>query len=242
MVAKVLIDPQFDFLMPTVTPLCRIGCDQDGGYVVPQICVDMADSLLALGIGYDCSFEQDWHSRNPAVIIHAYDDDVQTDFGDFFQHNCVLHRQRVNKTFIDPDFLEFDDAMGRLSGQTVFVKIDIEGGEYNLVDDLCRHRDRILGMAIEFHGVGTSSHHCFLDAIPGLLREFDIVHVHGNNSGPVTACGLPEYLEISWLRKNFCGSDVRKQDLFVPELDRPNSIYSEDYALYFAQGRSAVSG
>lgn len=237
MTHKILLDAQFAFLMPSQVELCRVGCDQDGGYVIPELCVAQADALLSLGIGYDWSFEQDWLTRSENIVIHAYDDqacDDVVDLTQFFQGQCVFFQQRVNKKFIDDSFLEFEEAMRRLPGQNVFVKIDIEGGEYNLVDDLCQHRDRIMGMAIEFHGVGTASHHCFMAAVPGLQKEFDIVHVHGNNSGPITECGLPEYLEISFLRKDLVVSVSKKKNLFVPALDRANSIFCEDYEMSFA--------
>ena len=49
-----------------------------------------------------------------------------------------------------------DDVFSRLpAGCPVFVKMDIEGSEYLVLDDLLRHSQNIVAMAIEFHDVDT---------------------------------------------------------------------------------------
>ena len=50
--------------------------------------------------------------------------------------------------------MTIDDAFARLPANCqAFVKMDIEGSEYRVLDDLLKHWGNIVGLAIEFHDV-----------------------------------------------------------------------------------------
>src|SRR6202000_2111234 len=120
------------------------------------------------------------------------------------------------------------------TGSQVFVKMDIEGGEYRVLDDLLRHSKNVVAMAIEFHDV---------DILPGMFnslvekikRDFYIVHIHGNNLGGMAPFNFPIAPEISFLNKRFFKSPPPPSCLTYPVagLDDPNYLGYPDFAFEF---------
>jgi hypothetical protein len=222
---------QYSYLVPADVALVRIGNDiTDGGYVVPKLAVDSADAVLSLGIGDDSSFDQHWHQINPNAVIHSYDATINN-----YQPDPPVHHyyENVGKQFIRSEFTEFATAMDRIPGNNVFVKMDIEGGEYTLTRDILTHQHRIVGMVIEYHGAASTSQHCFLEELPVLTQHYQCVHIHANNSGPVVD-EFPDYLELTFLRRDLCTTTKQRPDTYMEELDRPCSTYREDYRIVFS--------
>ena len=83
------------------------------------------------------------------------------------------------------------DVFGRLPPECqVFVKMDIEGGEYRVLDDLLDRSGNIVAMAIEFHDVDIVSR-MFNSFVDKIKRDFHIVHIHGNNMGGIAPFNFP---------------------------------------------------
>jgi hypothetical protein len=222
---------EYSYLIPVAVELVRIGNpDTDGGYVVPQLAVDTADAVLSLGIGEDWSFDQHWHQLKPGVEIHSYDATIAN-----YNPELPVHHyyENVGKQFIRSEFTEFTTAMNRLPGKNVFVKMDIEGGEYTLTKDILANHHRIMGLVVEYHGAGSTSQHCFLEELPVLTQRYQCVHIHANNSGPVVD-GFPDYLELTFLRRDLCTTTAQRFDTYMDQLDRPCSTYREDYRVMFS--------
>jgi hypothetical protein len=146
----------------------RLGNQNDGGYVVPIDAVTVASALLSFGLAHDWKFERDFKKRNPGAVIHCYDHTVsaltafQYSLGQFLRFMIRLKMVYLSRAFTWIDYLLFfradkihfrqriwrdrqdnsvtvDDAFDRLpKGAQVFVKMDIEGSEYRVLDDLLR--------------------------------------------------------------------------------------------------------
>jgi len=229
---NIILNPtQFPYLIPVAVELVRIGNpDTDGGYVVPQLAVDTAGAVLSLGIGDDYSFDQHWHQLKPSVEIHSYDATIEN----YSPEPPVRHYyENVGKQFIRSEFTEFSTALDRLTSNNVFVKMDIEGGEYTLTKDILANQHRIMGMVIEYHGAASTSSHCFLEELPVLTQYYQCVHIHANNSGPVVD-GFPDYLELTFLRRDLCTSTAQRFDTYMDRLDRPCCTYLKDYRVMFS--------
>jgi hypothetical protein len=222
---------QYPYLVPADVALVRIGNDiTDGGYVVPELAIDTADAVLSLGIGDDWSFDTHWHHARPNAVIHSYDATIDN----YSPAPPIAHYyENVGKQFIRSEFTEFATAMHRLPGNNVFVKMDIEGGEYTLTRDILNHQHRIMGMVIEYHGAASTSQHCFVEELPVLTQHYQCVHIHANNSGPVIN-GFPDYLELTFLRRDLCTATQQRLDTYMDQLDRPCSTYREDYRIVFS--------
>jgi hypothetical protein len=117
----------------------------------------------------------------------------------------------------------------------VFLKIDIEGGEYDVVGDVIAHEDRISCIVGEFHRIGKKAA-TFNAALAALQRAFDVVHVHGNNYRPFDADqGVPDTLEITLLNRALMPLDAAETTWTYPRagLDFPNRPSAPDYVLRF---------
>jgi hypothetical protein len=233
--------------------LARIGNTNDGGYVVPLDAVKATDALVSFGLSHDWTFERDFKQHNADASIHCYDHTVslrtafQYSIGQLLRFALLFRASSLRKAFTWIDYKLFfradgihfrqriwrdnqnnsatiEDVFGRLPAECpVFVKMDIEGDEYQVLDDLLRQKTNIVAMAIEFHDV---------DTLPGLFnsfvekikRDFYIVHIHGNNMGGVTPFNFPRAPEITFFNKKFFNSIPPPSRLKypVPGLDRPN--------------------
>lgn len=242
-----------DFRPVACDGLRRIGNANDGGYVVPMNAVAAADALLSFGLSHDWSFERDFTAHNPRVLVHCYDHTVTVlsalrysigqlarfavrwngrylrkslawiDYLRFFRGSNVHFRQRIWRDRSD-NSATVADAFERLGGKRqIFVKMDIEGSEYRVLDDLIARSDDIVALAIEFHDVDILAAR-FNALVQKLKHGFHIVHIHGNNLGGVTPSGFAMAPEITFLNKRFFASPPRPSSLKYPVagLDSPN--------------------
>lgn len=163
------------------------------------------------------------------------------DFRDYDRFFSAPHRhlrRRVSHELKDPVDIRFEDILkhGPTGGiHDVFLKMDIEGSEYEIVDDILAHQSRISCIATEFHELHTRTEE-FNEAVGRLLREFVIVHVHGNNCGPYhTELDFPEALELTFLNRRLAGNNPTPSTATYPiaGLDYPNNPKRPDYPLRF---------
>jgi hypothetical protein len=117
----------------------------------------------------------------------------------------------------------------------VFLKMDIEGSEYEVVPDIVRNQERIRCLVAEFHFLDERTEQ-FNQAIQLLERDFSIVHVHGNNIAPYDQTNdFPVTIEISWVNKHVLEGELPASTLSYPRegLDIPNTVSRPDYELHF---------
>jgi len=109
----------------------------------------------------------------------------------------------------------------------VFIKIDIEGDEYRVLDDLVKHSDKIIGLVIEFHN--SDLHY---SQIEKFIKNFelDIVHLHANNAGPVNKYGDPTILEVSFAKNP---KKIGPLKSIRKNIDQPNIKNKNDINLKF---------
>ncbi|MFM8957322.1 MAG: FkbM family methyltransferase [Actinomycetota bacterium] len=103
------------------------------------------------------------------------------------------------------------------------VKIDIEGSEYEIVEELCRWNRQAtppIGLIIEFHALHTrlSEARSLIDELRGW---YEVVHLHGNNYGEVRN-GIPDVVEVVLTRRT-TRTLPKRTTLPLVELDQPNN-------------------
>lgn len=120
---------------------------------------------------------------------------------------------------------------------SVYMKMDIEQSEYDILEDVLTYSSKINGMAIEFHDLRHfwSDFTFLMDKIRG---EYEIVHIHGNNCcGYIPNTELPNFIELSLIKRSLLGNDelTAKNDKTYPlkELDRPNVTGRADLKISF---------
>ena len=215
---------------------------------MPRAVIDQADSLLSLGLGDNWSFDADWHSIKPHDPIHLYDGSVSRDslqisvnvpvrrdldlkaaYDTFFTGSVQHMVQNVGSAEGQANIV---DCLDRLSGQNIFIKMDIEGGEYALIESIMQNSLRITGMVIEFHFCN-SHRNIFQTAVTALQKEYVIVHLHGNNHVDIGAEGLTDCLELTLVRKDLLGNAEPRTNFYIDGLDFSNVAGAEDYRYCF---------
>ena len=167
------------------------------------------------------------------------------DFCIFFKLNLsnkIKHSEKFvssNKTIFEdfessygykPEFIELKDIFSR-NLKNVFLSIDIEGEEYDLLDEICGYSDKIIALNIEFHDVNKN-----LDKIKKFINNCNLhlIHTHINNFGPIYD-GIPNVLELSFSRK-LKNNNVQNYQLAnnLPiVLDQKNNKNGVDYLVTF---------
>ena len=114
-----------------------------------------------------------------------------------------------------------------------FIKMDIEGGEYDVIQDLINHADTISCITAEFHGL-TTRPDMFMSAFETLTTKFTNVHIHGNNCGSYCdVLNIPDAVEITFVNNDLMSTDTQPvADTFPRKgLDVPNRADRPDYVL-----------
>jgi hypothetical protein len=244
----VLMQSDLNFLRPQKTEgLIRLGREKDGGYIVLRDIILRTKNLVSFGLGYDLSFEVDFHKLNPSAGVVVYDHTISVPNIQniikqfvrlvFFRINfatlieCVTFFAEYKRFFRDKRlhkiqrinshcYQKFDttcDDIFKQLDSDVVVKMDIEGDEYKILPFLLKHISQISLIIIEFHQI-ESRIELFEKIIKDIQSTCMVVHVHANNIGDLTINGIPETLEITFSKIN---PEITEN--FITEL--PNSLY-----------------
>jgi len=215
----------------------RCGTNSDGGYVIADLDGGY-DCYISAGISYEESFSRDF--------INKYNMNENNSFGfDATIDNYPNHY--TNKiSFIKKNINNFnDDNNTNLSFLTesynnIFLKIDIEGGEYKWLLGIDENQlNKFKQIVIEFHGVNDDSWGCnYSDKIKCLekiSKTHYIVHAHGNNHSLLIINNVPCVIELTYVNKNYFNStpDFNEEPLPIFNLDFPNRFNSDDINLNF---------
>jgi hypothetical protein len=208
--------------------LRRIGKMNDGGYVVPEIAIQKADAVLGYGISDDISFEEDASTlyNKPSWGFDGTCPPITTQNPlCHFIPLCIGNQKRE-------DYATFDEQLEMLDlkDKQLFIKMDIEGAEYDVLPDILNHSNNITGIVLEIHFWDQSAIHQALTLLKMLKEEFLLIHVHGNNMCQdcfVTQNStgkLTRVLELTYINKNYIDDYSLALDQTHPTpLDMPNS-------------------
>jgi hypothetical protein len=215
---------------------CRNGSNWDGGYVYCEL-EDGYDCYISAGISDEESFSRDFINKYNFNEYNSYGfDGTIEDYPYHFTNKITFIKKNIN-SFNDDNNSNLSHLINKYDN--IFLKMDIEGGEYNWLlnideSDLTKFKQLI----IEFHGITDDDWGCnYLDKIKcleKLSKTHYIVHAHGNNCGKVVN-KIPDVIELTFVNKNYFDSvpDLNKQILPVPNLDFPNYPYAPDIPLNF---------
>ena len=235
--------------------LIRVGSDHDGGYLVDPKSIEQSNALIALGIGRNWSFEKDFLERK-SVRIHAYDysiglgywikhflkrvlavligrfsapfDAVKLflEFKIFFKDSAVLYLEKVG-TAPGCD-TNLKKALDKLDRAPLFLKVDIEGYEYQILEEIIRCKDDLTGLVIEFHSVSDN-----IEQIEDFINKIGItlIHIHPNNNR-LDEEGDPKAIELT-----FSKNPTKLEDKFIHPhaLDQNNVPRKDSVSLRFTE-------
>jgi len=145
----------------------------------------------------------------------------------YFKEKITFPMKDKIDTDIDKTFSRIDKA------EEVVLKCDIDGGEYNVIDEILKYSSRIKMLIFEFHLVDDKEE-AFLNAMKKIQNNFDIIHIHGNNHFPKLDTGLPLIPEITLLNKKYIKEKKNYVTNFpIKNLDYPNNPYKDDLVFNF---------
>ena len=116
----------------------------------------------------------------------------------------------------------------------IFLKIDIEGSEYNILDQINHYKNKITGIVIEFHETSKNIKK-IISFIYKIEDKLSLIHIHGNNYSAKGLNQKPEALELTFVSNKLFVKENRKNNKSYPikGLDHPNSKRSKDLILEF---------
>ena len=118
----------------------------------------------------------------------------------------------------------------------IFIKMDIEGAEFKVLNEMNNSKASIIGLAVEFHDINSKSKE-FNSIIDGLRKTFYIAHIHGNNYSKINnKSNFPSSVEITFISKKLLKGAIKKSDMKYPikGLDQPNKHSKPDINLSFS--------
>jgi hypothetical protein len=209
----------------------RVGCDNDGGYVMLDDFADIS-TAVSCGVGINWSWDHDIMMRG--IAVRQFDQAAQphADHGPLVECRALRVSGSPGAGRVTLDAIASELNAGPA---TALLKIDIEGEEW---DALAAVGDSSLSpfaqIVIEFHDMGALGAPDRLSkcqaVIEKLSRQFQSVHVHGNNHRPFVSIfniAIPDVLEVTFAsrcRYRFTSTT----ETFPTALDMPNKAFSAD--------------
>ena len=123
----------------------------------------------------------------------------------------------------------------KVAGEKFFIKMDIEGAEYKVFDDIINLSGFIGAIVVEFHALDEFAEN-FNRIINKISKHFNIVHIHGNNfSKLLKNQNFPSAIEMTFINKSYCDNSIEPSFKEYPldGLDQPNKISKLDHKIVF---------
>lgn len=204
--------------------LIRLGKNHDGGYLINAVDLIASNQLISFGIGQDISFEQEFVKQTNAGVV-AYD--CSAGDNDFFNSK---DRRLIKKNVMASSNENAISCYDIELLPNTFVKCDIDGHEYDILDWLIVNSRLMTGMVIEFHDI---CNYEYFNEMTNFISKIDLklIHIHINNYGyyDVDSVIYPNVIELS-----FTSSDCSLGPVKLPhELDMPNNPSDSDFTITF---------
>ena len=243
--------------------LIRIGPKSDGGYIVHKESINLTKKIITCGLNDDWKFEKNFTKLNNHCFVEAYDHTIDKDFWyqrfkkDII-HFFLLKKLRLSKIIKMFDYIDYkiffkkknihflkkvvrnsekEDEISLTdiidNFEDIFLKIDIEGNEYEILPEVTKHSEKIISLIVEFHDIDSN-----LDKIEKFIIEnkfLKLIHIHANNYKDINTNGNPNDIELTFVNKNKINiSNERSQKSYpIHGLDYKNLKRKKDIELKF---------
>jgi hypothetical protein len=130
---------------------------------------------------------------------------------------------------------ELVDMCPSEASHDIFLKMDIEGAEYKVTNDILNNSNRIGYIACEYHFIAENPNR-FNKMLDDLSQDFYLVHIHGNNHGAYSdELDFPDTVELTWINKALIKDmpPVSNKEYPLANLDNPCNHKKSDYKIVF---------
>jgi hypothetical protein len=222
--------------------LIRVGCNGDGGYLVPNI-LNQISYCFSPGVGGIVNFENDLQKRGIKCFLAdstVQDPSNKIEKYDFIKKNINIFNDSNNITlesWINQKLKKNKKKVGKINN--LMLQMDIEGDEIPILLNIKKEIiKKFKIMIIEFHNfefLGNNfSIKIYKQVFEKILKDFDIAHIHPNN-----CCGfkrifnydIPRVMEITFLRKDISKFKKKIKNKLPHALDFKCVNYKKDISL-----------
>ena len=243
--------------------LIRIGPKTDGGYIVDKRILGKTNILVTCGLNDDWEFEKEFVKKNKDVPIIAFDHTVNKDFWIkrfkkdfisllflkklkinkildvfkyidyylFFRKNKIHYEKKIVSKSKNKNQISIPEILKPLN--SVILKVDIEGYEYDILEDITKKSEKIISLIIEFHNLNKN-----LNKIENFIsknKSLKLIHIHGNNFKGTDLNGNPNDIELTFVNREKINVSDEKTERKYPiiGLDYKNLKGKDDINLKF---------
>jgi hypothetical protein len=213
--------------------LIRLGSENDGGYLVPDLLLKEIKYLFSPGVSNETSFDEDCHKKKITPFLLDGTIDYNGPFN-FIKKNL--------NTFSDDKNITLSEWLNTVNIEenenNLMLQMDIEGNEWDILDNIeLSLLKKFKIIVIEFHFFGKFIRNLskISNVFAKLNIDFTICHIHPNNacSNFVNVKGfeIKRCYEFTYINNN---SLLERKNLpySLPHvLDRPNDKGKKDSVL-----------
>jgi hypothetical protein len=228
--------------------LIRLGRANDGGYLVGKNSINKSEYLISMGLDLDWSFEEDFKRRNHATKVICFDDNLDKKFilkKIIIQIISIIYNQNYKYLIsLIKSYFNFEIFVKTVEYQkkkitygdvlkiqnninNIFFKIDIEGAEYRILDELIKIKNKITGIVIEFHDFDLHQ-----PKIENFINNIGLklIHIHPNNFQGLDKFGNPYLVELTFEKEPV---SLNEENTLPHKYDMKNNPDTEDIILTF---------
>jgi|694.fasta_scaffold109444_3 hypothetical protein len=219
----------------------RIGGDHDGGYwIPPRFTKDF--KWVTIGLGYNWRFEEELVNRDCEVIS--------------FDHTLPARPRKLPKqiNWVKIGLAPEDDLSNLLKSiegilniasikedNEYCLKIDIEGAEWHLLDQIVNLENPPKVLALELHNLlwrpSYEINRQILSQIETIKLKYTPISLKGNNYSPYfvsNKVGLYDCMEATFVLNNIVNDFVHVSNLDRnKKIDHPNNPRDYNYPIFF---------
>lgn len=224
--------------------LLRIGKEFDGGYIVPESCLVESDVLMGYGIYNDISFEEQY-SELYHKEAYGFDCGIQnidtTNPLTHFISECIGNNLFINKKHEVASEIQkvtsFDEQIANLNliNKKILIKMDIEGAEYDALQNILPHFADITGIVLEIH-FSKNEVQKATNLLKSLNDNFILAHLHANNccqafvTSDKMEGAMPGIIELSYINKSLVSRyELITSASYPKSIDMPNVKSKNDH-------------
>ncbi len=174
------------------------------------------------------------------LLLKKSIDDVKYHYDNLVSHHKFINSKKVN--FFKKKIVNKKENKAEISVHSIIkdlkfkkaiLKCDIEGTEYEIIEEITKYNEIFDCILIEFHEIEKNINK-FKDNIEKLSQFYYIVHLHGNNHDPIIdEINIPNTLEITFVKKKFIKVGEFVNKFPVKNLDNPNNPNLKDHEFEF---------
>jgi hypothetical protein len=214
----------------------RYGATNDGGYVIAELNNEKYDCYISAGISNEESFSRDFikaHNMNKSNSF-GFDGTIR-DYPWNYTKDITFFKKNIN-SFNDDKNTDLSFLLDKYNN--IFLKMDIEGGEYPWLLNLDISKlKKIKQIVMEVHSITNNNithYNNKVKCLEKLANTHYLVHAHGNNHG-IVVNNIPDVIELTYVNKDYFKSipEFNSTPLPIPNMDFPCNRNKKDINLTF---------